>query len=287
MPISEVKNIEIKRPVLRYHGGKFILAKWIISHFPPHKVYVECFGGAGSVLLQKSRSYAEVYNDKWDTVVNVFKILRDPAAAAELERAVRLTPFSRTEFNNCGELNIATIQDPIEKARLTILRSFAGFGSASTNAKYATGFRANNNRAGTTPAHDWVNYPDHIKSFVERLKGVVIENRDYREIIEQQDYDNTLFYLDPPYVHETRSMKRGNAAYEHEMSNEDHADMAEAIHRIKGMAVISGYDNELYKELFKDWHMVRRAAFGDGATKRIECLWINQRAAKKLNHKLF
>jgi DNA adenine methylase len=281
------KILEIKRPVLRYHGGKFILAAWIIKHFPHHRVYVDCFGGGGSVLMQKSRSYAEVYNDKWDTVVNVFQVLRDPAAALELERVLRLTPFSRTEFYKCGELDLQKVQDPIEKARLTIFRSFSGFGSASTNSKYATGFRANNNRAGTTPAHDWVNYPDHIKTFVERLRGVVIENKDYREVISQQDSPDTLIYADPPYVHSTRNMERGNAAYECEMDNADHVEMAAVLHQVKGMVVLSGYENDLYTDLFKDWMLVRKEAYADGAAKRVECLWINKRAASKLNHKLF
>ena len=273
--------------MLRYHGGKFLLAKWIISHFPKHRTYVECFGGGGSVLMQKPRSYAEVYNDKWDTVVNVFEVLRDKEFAAELERRLRLTPYSRTEFNKCGELTIANTTDPIEKARLTILRSFAGFGSASTNAKHSTGFRANSNRSGTTPAQDWVNYPDNIKSFVDRLMGVVIENKDYREVISQHDSSETLFYLDPPYVHATRNMQRGNTDYAFEMTDEDHREMADVVNAIRGMAVISGYDSELYNEIFSNWSKVNRKAFADGAVERVECLWINDRAANALNKNLF
>lgn len=279
--------IKVKRPVLRYHGGKFLLAPWIISHFPPHRVYVECFGGAGSVLMQKPRSYAEVYNDLWDTVVNVFRVLRDKGTAAELERVLRLTPFSRKEFEQCGELNIAAVTDPVEKARLTMLRSFAGFGSASTNARYSTGFRSNANRSGTTPAHDWANFADHISSFVSRLQGVTIENKDYREVIAQHDSVETLIYLDPPYVHSTRNMDRGNAAYAFEMSEADHVAMAEAINQVKGMAIISGYDCELYRELFGDWCKIQRKAYADGAVERVECLWLNQRAAKLVNLKLF
>jgi len=215
----------IQRPVLRYHGGKFLQAKRIISHFPEHRIYTEAFGGGGSVLMQKARSYAEVYNDMWDTVVNVFRVLRDPVSAAELERVLRLTPFARTEFVECGEMDIIATDDPIEKARKTILRSFAGFGSASTNAKYSTGFRANSHRSGTTPAGDWSHYPDHIASFVDRLRGVVIENRDYRDILAQHDSPDTLHFLDPPYVHATRNMQRGNAAYAHEFTDQDHIDM--------------------------------------------------------------
>jgi DNA adenine methylase len=78
------------RPVLRYHGGKWLLAPWIISHFGSHRVYVEPFGGAASVLMRKKHSPVEVYNDLWGTVVNVFRILRDPVQAAELARLLYL-----------------------------------------------------------------------------------------------------------------------------------------------------------------------------------------------------
>lgn len=276
----------IKRPVLRYHGGKFLLAKWIISHFPAHRNYTESMGGGGSVLMQKPRSHSEVYNDKWGVVVNVFRVLRDPILAEELTRLLYLTPFSREEFEETGDVALETIVDPIEKARRTILRSFAGFGSASTNAKYSTGFRANNSSNGTNGAKDWLNYPGHIKSFIERLQGVVIENKDYREILAQQDKPDTLHFLDPPYVQETRNMQRGNAAYAHEFSDQDHIDMADVCKQLKGMAVIAGYDCKLYQELFGKWHIVRRSALADGARPRIECLWINENAMKRSNQKL-
>jgi DNA adenine methylase len=276
----------IKRPVLRYHGGKFLLAKWIISHFPAHRSYVEAFGGGGSVLMQKSRSAAEIYNDQWDTVVNVFRVLRDPQLADRLTQQLLLTPFSRTEFNVTGDVDNETVQDPVEKARRLILRSFAGFGSASTNAKRSTGFRANNRSNGTNCAKDWANYPSHIQSFVERLQGVVIENRDYREVIAQQDSTETLFYIDPPYVHITRNIKRGNASYAHEFTDQDHVDMAAVCQEVQGMVIISGYDCGLYRELFGKWYKVQRSAMADGASPRIECLWLNENAARRSNKTL-
>lgn len=85
----------VRRPILRYHGRKYRLAKWIISHFPEHRIYVEPFGGAASVLMLKNRSYAEVYNDLDGEIVNVFRVLQNPNHAAELERLIRLTPFAR------------------------------------------------------------------------------------------------------------------------------------------------------------------------------------------------
>lgn len=281
------EKLNIKRPVLRYHGGKWKLAPWILSHFPRHKVYVEPFGGAGSLLMRKDRSYAEVYNDKWDIVVNVFEVLRDKSLAPELEKAIRLTPFSRADFKKCGDIDIAAISDPIEKARRTIFRSFAGFGSASTNAEHSTGFRSNSNRSGSTPAHDWASYPNNIESFTQRLQGVVIENRDYKDIIGSFDSTNTLFFLDPPYVHSTRNMIRGNAAYAYEMSDHDHQEMANILHSIKGMAVISGYDSELYHHLFKGWPTFKAVAMADGARKRVECLYLNHQAASKIQKNLF
>jgi hypothetical protein len=179
------------RPVLRYHGGKWKLAPWILEHFPPHRVYVEPFGGGGSVLMRKPRSYAEVYNDTWETVVNVFKVLRDPAQAAALEQLLRLTPYARDEYTDTNTEACADIDDPVERARRTILRSLAGFGSASTNGDYATGFRANSHRSGTTPAHDWANYPGHVSAFTARLAGVCIENRPAAEVILQHDRELT------------------------------------------------------------------------------------------------
>jgi DNA adenine methylase len=263
------------RPVLRYHGGKWKLAPWIISQFPPHKVYVEPFGGGASILMRKPRSYSEVYNDVWGIVVNVFRVLRDPEQARELERILRLTPFSRDEFNDCGDIQISKIQDPIERARRTIFRSFASFGSASTNAEYATGFRANSNRSGTTPAHDWAHYPDQVHFFTERLQGVVIENRPAIEVISQHDGPSTLHYIDPPYPHSTRNMQRGNSAYACEMTDEDHAELAGVLRSVSGMVIISGYRCELYDDLFHEWRRVDHATHADGAVDRTESLWFS------------
>lgn len=274
--------MKIERPILRYHGGKFLRAQWIASNFPFHRVYTESFGGGASVLLRKARSYAEVYNDKLDTVVNVFRVVRDSAMARELERRLRLTPFARQEFEECGEDDITSESDQIEKARKTILRSFAGYGSAATNAKHATGFRANSNKSGTTPAHDWVNYPDHIRSFTERLKGVIIENRDYKDVVRQHDSSGTLHFLDPPYVHTTRNFDRGNAEYVYEMSDQDHIEMAAICSELKGTVVICGYENELYEQLFYGWRLVKYRSIADGGRERIECLWINRPASNLL-----
>lgn len=132
------------RPVLRYFGGKFLLAPWIISNMPKHRVYVEPFGGAASVLMQKPRAHAEIYNDLDDRIVNVFRVFQNKESALELKRLLEMTPFSRKEF----ELSSEDSLNPIESARRTIIRSFMGFGADSVcEPSRATGFRSNSNRS--------------------------------------------------------------------------------------------------------------------------------------------
>ncbi len=269
------------RPVLRYHGGKWLLAPWIISHFGSHRVYVEPFGGAASVLMRKQRSAIEVYNDLWQTVVNVFRVLRDPQKAAELARMLYLTPFSRDEFESINHQTLEALSD-VEQARCSILRSLAGFGSASTNGAHSTGFRATSAASSTAPAVDWANYPAHIPRFVERLRGVVIENRNALDIIQQHDSPSTLFYLDPPYPHCTRNVRRGNAMYACEMADQDHVDLASALQQVKGMVIISGYECDLYQELFGSWTHYKREHVIDGGNKRLESIWLNRAATKSM-----
>jgi DNA adenine methylase len=262
--------VKPERPVLRYFGGKWILAPWIISHFPPHRIYVEPFGGGASVLMRKPRCYSEVYNDLNSEVVNVFRVLRHSRLSNMLEYRLRLTPFAREEFNESYE---DSPYDAVEKARRTIIRSFMGFGSNSANREARTGFRANSNRSGTTPAHDWKNYPDEVAAFCDRLAGVVIENRDYRVIIEQHDSPETLFFLDPPYVPSTRSEKH---AYQCEMSHIQHEALLEFLPTVSGMVILCGYEHKLYDRL--GWQSVKRETHADGARDRIEVLWMNPAA---------
>jgi DNA adenine methylase len=270
--------MNVSRPIVRYHGGKLMLAPWIIANFPAHRVYVEAFGGGGSVLLRKPPSYAEIYNDLDGEIVNVFRMARE--RGDELVRALELTPFAREEFEESYE----ECADPLERARRTILRSFAGFGSAAACGE-VSGFRAASNRSGTTPAHDWRNYPTALVQIIERLRGVVIENRDAVEVMQQHDGDDTLHYVDPPYVHETRSAKtRGTVtrkAYKFELTNAQHAELAEYLKSLRGMVLVSGYRSELYDRLFAGWAKTERAAHADGARDRVECLWLN-RAAESL-----
>jgi DNA adenine methylase len=257
---------KLKRPLLRWHGGKWMLAPWIISHFPTHRVYVEPYGGGGNVLLRKERCYAEIWNDLDGHAVNLFRVARGPRSD-ELIRAVAMTPFAREEFKAAYEHD----DDDVERARRLLIRAFMGFGSNGHSR--VTGFRANSNRSGTTPAHDWMNYPDHLARAIERLRGVVIENRDALEVMAAHDSPETLHYVDPPYVHATRSDLSKDYAVE--MSDGDHVALLDFLRGLKGKVILSGYPCALYDDALPGWRRETKAALADGAAKRTEVLWLN------------
>lgn len=293
------------RPILRYHGGKYRLAPWVISFFPEHRIYCEPFGGGASVLLQKPRTYAEIYNDLDSEVVNVFRVLRCPALAKDLANLLYLTPFAREEFVECYQpLELGQdaygeqVVDPVEMARRTIIKSFMGFGSNAIMSKNpkgmrtassqwrspSTGFRADTHRSGTTPAYDWTHWPAHIPAFVERLRGVVIENRDALEVMTQHDREDCLHYVDPPYVFSTRNTPGGS--YRHEMTDDDHRKLAAFLLELEGMVVLSGYPSALYDELYGGWQRFEKAHRADKAAKRVEVIWVNPAALSRLNGRL-
>lgn len=267
------------RPILRWHGGKWLLAPWIISHFGKHRVYVEPFGGAWSVGFRKPRAEAEVWNDLDGELVNLFSVLRSPARATKLIDALRLTPFAREEFNQA----YFPARSGVERARRLIVRSFMGHGSDGASGVYRTGFRANSNRSGSTPAVDWINLPDSLDLAVERLGGVVIESRPAIDVMRQHDSAGTLHYVDPPYLHETRSRTHrrtdNGGVYRHELSDEEHLQLLAALCELRGMVVLSGYPSQLYDAALPGWKRIERAALADGALKRTEVLWLNPAAA--------
>lgn len=152
-----------------------------------------------------------------------------------------------------------------------------GHGSNSHNR--ATGFRRHSRHSGTSPCSDWRNYPAALTEIIDRLRGVVIENRDAFGLIAEQDSEQTLFYLDPPYVMSTRDK---GADYRFEMTDDQHRDLAELLHSLSGMVVLSGYHSALYDDLYADWAFVDRRALADGARERVETLWLNPACSKAL-----
>lgn len=264
------------RPALRYYGGKWRTAPWILSHFPPHVCYVEPFGGAASVLIQKERSQIEVYNDLNSDVVSYFRVLREQPEA--LSRAVYLTPYAREEYDLAT--NGEEVADPVERARRFCVWSWQ---SQYFTLRFKSGWRViNNDSRSQSPAVDWANMT-HLNAIADRFRKVQIEHGPAIDVIGRYDSPETLFYVDPPYVLDTRVDR---SAYVHEMTDDDHAALAKALHAVKGSVVLSGYRSDLYESLYVDWwsaDTTSRINSPNGAKLATETIWTNAEAQRRLN----
>jgi len=265
----------IARSPLRYFGGKWQVAAEIISHFPPHSVYVEPFGGGASVLLQKPRLSGkkgiEVYNDLDGDVVNFFRVLRE--RPDDLIRAIYLTPFAKEEYE-LSQKSMTDLDD-LERARRFYTRSWQGRGGPTRT--WRAGWRrvkVNSIGTGQVAPHRFATL-DHLWAVVERLRGVQIEKGNAFEVIQRYDSEKTLFYCDPPYPAATRSNRWRRNGYLHELSNDDHRELAAVLHNVQGMVIISSYPGDLYDELYGDWRRVCFSSLNDHSTPVQECIWLS------------
>lgn len=276
-------TVKMARAPFPYFGGKQALVPTLLELLPTHNCYVEVFGGAGSLLFSKRPSKLEVFNDIDSGVVTTMRVLRDPAKAAELQRLLDLTPFSREEWGDCKE-TWALAESDVEMARrwfVVATQSFAG--------RLGRGIKREGAgwRYAKSPSHNPAkSYRGNIAAlpwFTGRLQLVQIENCDWRRMLANYDAPETLFYCDPPYLQSTR---RGGG-YTHELSDQDHADLLQAVQTLAGMVIISGYDSPLYREHLDErgWERVEiatnvSAALGNRAD-RTEVIWLSPNATRR------
>lgn len=254
------------RPILRYYGGKWKLAPWIISFMPSHTVYVEPYGGAASVLIRKPRSRAEIYNDVDGDVVNLFQVLR--YHADELARVCALTPYARLEYDQSYEPG----GTDIERARKLVYRSYAGFGGDSYTRHNGFRTRGQNGDLGAA----WRNMPSIIYQIADRMQGVLIECRDALSVMREYDGPSTLHYVDPPYLMATRRRPRSTYVNERTTGDEKlHEDLARFLRGLSGFVMLSGYANEIYRDILNDWHCIERSHMAEKARPTVEMLWIS------------
>lgn len=268
-----IATTEITRPALTYYGGKWRLGSWIISHFPPHQNYLEPCSGACSVLLQKPRSGLETINDLDNLVVNFWRVLRD--RPDELIRKIRLTPWSRAEF----DLALESCEDEVEMARrfwISVQMSFSG------SPGYHPGFRLIKSAEHIHSHPDLFDKDlDALNFAYRRFAGVQIENLDALECIRKYDNPDTLIYFDPPYLAETRTHTRynleaGDISF--------HTRAAELLNTCRGYVVISGYASEMYCQLYEQmgWNRVDKRSQMNSGPHRIESLWLSPRTVEAL-----
>lgn len=259
------------KPPMPYSGGKQRQAEAIADLFPPHDHYIELFGGALSVLLAKEPSKIETVNDINGALMTFWRVLRD--RPADLERVCALTPHSRDEYFNSRALNTT---DELEMARLVWVSCTQSRG-ARLGVKTGWRFVHGTNRMSLARYLD--GYLERIAPAAQRLRGVSLENRDARDLIEAFDRPGALFYVDPPYLIDTRHGEQ----YAHELSSSsDHEDLIKRLAAARGHVVLSGYDSDLYRDLLPDWDRVEMSANAMTGERRTEVVWMNFQRADNL-----
>lgn len=267
------------RSPIQWFGGKSLLKNKLLPLVPEHKIYVEPFGGGASMLIAKEPSKVEVYNDLNSGLVNFFRILRDRSAFPEFQRLVSLTPYSREEWLHFRDTWEAC-EDLIERAYqwfVVARMSFSGeFAKSWAYSKTAS------TRGMAQCVSGWLSAIELLPQICERLLRVIIENKNAFDLIETFDGRDTFFYLDPPYMLQTR---RGGG-YKHELSDDEHGKLIEILIGLKGKVMLSGYASPLYEELEKigferrdfDVHCLASCHTVNskgGSNLRVESIWTN------------
>lgn len=256
-----------------WYGGKFNHLEWLLPLLPECHHYCEPFAGSAAVLLNRGPSLVETYNDMDGEVVNFFRVLRDEKQA--LIEAIGLTPFSREELYVALSTNGHPISN-LERARRFFVRARqtrTGLAQTSSLGRWAN--CKNTSRAGMSGVVSrWLGSVEALPGIALRLLRVQIENRPAVEVINLYDSPNTLFYCDPPYIHESRGDSK---AYGFEMSNVEHQTLAKTLHACKGKVAVSGYRSELMDTLYQGWQRFDAPLKQCHSIKKVrqECLWMN------------
>jgi DNA adenine methylase len=247
--------------------------EWLLPLLPSAHHYCEPFGGSAAVLLNRQPAPVETYNDLDGDVVNFFKVLREQPE--DLVRLISLTPFSREEFYLSLEKHRGDVNG-LEKARLFFVRARqvrTGLAQTASLGRWAN--CKNTSRGGMAGVVSrWLGSVRDLPEIANRLLRVQIENRPAPELIKLYDDKKTLFYCDPPYPHNSRG---DNKAYQFEMNDKEHEELANVLRQCKGKVAISGYRCGLMNGLYAGWRRIDAAPKKCHSIKktRQEALWLN------------
>lgn len=260
------KNIVCRTP-FSWYGGKTNHLKFILPNLPKCKHFVDVFGGGASVILAREPSLIETYNDLDSEVVNFFKVLRDNRS--ELIEKLELTPYSREEY----KLSLGDQLDDVERARRFFVKAASAYSGCYATSSWA--YSKNDTRGGRADRVARFQLGvSRLDDIANRLMEVQIENDDGIKIIERYDSPKTLFYCDPPYLHDTRT---NSHVYKVECNRQYHKELAATLCNIEGKAAISGYSSELYDEIYAGWSKVIDTPNNRCSSRciRQEVLWAN------------
>jgi DNA adenine methylase len=264
----------MKSPI-KWHGGKYYLARKIVERMPAHLHYVEPYAGSLAVLFEKEpEGVSEVVNDLDGELANFWRVLRHEETFSRFVRLSQATPLSEHLWRECYQEDDE--RDDVEKAWAFFVKCRMSFSGRQREFSGITKKRTRRGMNAETSA--WLSSVEGLDAVHARLKRVLILSRDALDVIRGQDGEGTLFYLDPPYLQETRTAK---SVYRHEMSEAQHREMLSSIRACKGGVMISGYRSGLYDDALQGWtrhdfEMANHASSSDVKRRMTECLWVNR-----------
>ena len=257
-----------------YFGGKFTWLEHLYYHFPNPSDFnhlCELFGGSCAVSLNYKGKVIKTVNEINEDITNFFEVLRDNEE--ELMRLLLLTPCSNAEYDRCWEAS----PNKIEQARrfyVRVRQSFFGLGCSRKNKGWHMAKTQNNAKGGETVSK-WNNALEKLYEVAEILRAnFQITNFSYEVAIAKIDSEKTFFYADPPYPKECRASFND---YKFEFSDENHIALSEQLHRVKGLAMVSSYNSDLYNELYHDWRKIELPVKKNNirSSEVQEVIWMN------------
>jgi len=253
------------------------MTKKLLPLIPPHRIYVEVFGGGASLLFAKEPSPVEVYNDIDSGLVNFFRVLRDQEKFERFYRLASLTPYSREEYTFCCD-TWQDCTDEIERAYRFFVLARMSFGGRLGS---SWGFAVTASTKGmAVTCSGWLSALDNLPQISRRLMAVQIEHSDWRFILYTYDTPDTFFYLDPPYPLSTRS----GGSYKHEMTIDEHASLVDNLLDLRGNAMLSCYWHKVYQPLLDaGWNRIDfdTACFVAGKTRKTGIIGTGAALAKQ------
>lgn len=269
-------------PPLKWHGGKHYLARRIVALMPAHTHYVEPYAGGLAVLLAKDpEGVSEVANDIDRDLTNFWRVLQGRYSFEVFRRLCEATPFSEAEWHDAG-IELCEFPEPDIRASSPAVRAWRFFvhcrqSLAGRRASFAPLSKARTRRGMNEQASAWLSAVDGLAEVHARLRRVAVCCADALEVIRREDTPGTLFYLDPPYLAETRAAPE---VYRHECDRAHHGRLLALLPTLKGKVLLSGYDHPLYSEALAGWtrhafDLPNHAAGGGEKRRMEEILWCN------------
>jgi DNA adenine methylase len=280
-------------PPLKWHGGKHYLAKKILELMPPHLHYVEPFFGGGQVLFardpadprlwwtgttsdgSKVNGVSEVINDLHGDLMGFYRVLKDPELYGQLQHRLELTLHSQAEWEASRDLLAAPGGDPVLWA--AALFTFCRQSLSGRMKGFASTVRTRLRGGRNDGVNGWWTAVEGLEAVHARLADVKVLCRPALDVIRSEDGPATLYYLDPPYLPETRTARE---VYTLEMTEADHRELLDALRQVQGKVILSGYPSALYDEALAGWSrhtfdLPNHAAGGDTKRRMTEVVWSN------------